>query len=874
MKRARLIAGAAVAALLAGFSFTACVNESPEINYQVEYTHKSDFTEVLNAINSQTTTIADKIAAVEAAIKNGTATLQEASKALKEAIVKSLDNQTTTLADKIAGVTSAVNSQALTLKDKLEILDKTIADGVLTLEEASKAMKEALVAELKDQTKTLDEKLADVKTAIDDQTIALSDKIDILTAAVDNQTVTLDEALKAIDESVQDQTERFEAKFDLINSTIETGAADIKTAINRFKKTMKAAIEAGVEKLDQAIADMRDALATSIDNQTITIEEGLAAVEEAIDDQTTMLETQLGLINKTIEKGCTDIKTAIKNFKKVMKAAIEAGVEKLDQAIADMRDALATAIDDQTITLEEGLAAVEEAIDDQTTMLETQLDLINTTIETGAADIKTAIKSFKKVMKAAIEAGVTTLETAIDDLCEALYTAITEQTVSLEDGLEAVATAVDDQTIVIKRQLKLIRAALEDTTQSDAIISALGDIKTAVEGIDSKEALEEIAESIADLTSAVENLDIDNTGIIEAIDALELTVTVTGGGSSDPSNPGDNTDTPDNPGTLEDGVWYKLDDYTAYASEYTAQNFASGAKEKIRTISTPAVFGPDDEITNEDTRYPYFQWTGGSHAAGIVSVSMARDDQSDDVLFTYTEDGVTYARIYKKINTFSVSTKSGYVHSSSFISDALVNGLYDSVYRSIHLDSSSNFYTARIDLLYQGDIDIDNPDTLEDGVWYKLDEYTVYANVNTANNTTNYTIGTKIEHFSNPKVVGPGETISGLDADFPYLTWTAGSKKVTEGIPDMNDKVLSVAAVGRVAESTTYYKKVTTVNGIVFCRKYAATFSITPAMTDGYYASGANYGIDATTYAPSSNGSFIMSLEDQNSVHFIVDTRN
>ncbi|MBQ0144094.1 MAG: hypothetical protein KBS78_02810, partial [Bacteroidales bacterium] len=229
MKRARLIAGAAVAALLAGFSFTACVNESPEINYQVEYTHKSDFTEVLNAINSQTTTIAEKIAAVETAIKNGTATLQEASKALKEAIVKSLDNQTTTLADKIAGVTSAVNSQALTLKDKLEILDKTIADGVLTLEEASKAMKEALVKELQDQTKTLDEKLADVKTAIDDQRIALCDKIDILTEAVDNQTLTLDEALKAIDETVQDQTTRFEAKFDLIHSTIETGAADIKT---------------------------------------------------------------------------------------------------------------------------------------------------------------------------------------------------------------------------------------------------------------------------------------------------------------------------------------------------------------------------------------------------------------------------------------------------------------------------------------------------------------------------------------------------------------------------------------------------------------------------------------------------------------------
>ena len=332
---------AVLTAVFASFAFSSCVNEAPEINYVVEYTHNSDFSSIIEAIKSQSTTISQKLDAVKTAVSEGFMTMEEASSALKDALVESLENQNTTLSD----IRQAIESQNLLLEDKLDLLT----------------------------------------AAVDNQTAALEDKLDLLTAAVDNQTVSLKEALGVIDTSIKDQTKALQAKLDLINETIETGAANLVDAIAAFEETMDEALAAFEETMDEDLQDltqatniqtiaigmMGNAIVNAINNGVTTLEDALAAIEEAIDNQTTALEAQLVVIAQAIEQaastvegaiddGAVTIEEALEALGGVIEGAIEGGVEDITGALSDFADAVAESIDGNTEQLEAIVGKLEE----------------------------------------------------------------------------------------------------------------------------------------------------------------------------------------------------------------------------------------------------------------------------------------------------------------------------------------------------------------------------------------------------------------------------------------------------------------------------------------------------------------------------------
>ena len=310
--RIKRILLAASAAVLASFAFSSCVNEAPEINYVVEYTHNSDFSSIIEAIKSQSTTIAQKLDAVQAAVSEGFLTMEEASSALKDALVESLNTQNATLSD--------------------------------------------------------------IQQAIVSQNLLLEDKLDVLTAAVNNQTATLQDALDYIDASIQDQTQTLEAKLELINETIETGAANLVEALEAFEETMDEDLQGLTQATNIqtiAIGMVGNAIVNAINNGVTTLEEALAAIEEAIDDQTTVLETQLAVIAQAIEQAASTVEDAIGEaaltiddaldaLGGVIEDAIEGGVDDITGALSDFADALVDSIGDNTDQLEAIVGKLED----------------------------------------------------------------------------------------------------------------------------------------------------------------------------------------------------------------------------------------------------------------------------------------------------------------------------------------------------------------------------------------------------------------------------------------------------------------------------------------------------------------------------------
>ena len=307
---------AATAVAIASFAFSSCVNEAPEINYVVEYTHNSDFSSIIAAINSQTNSIAEKLAAVETAVKNGFLSMEEASGALKDALVESLNNQNASLSD--------------------------------------------------------------IQQAIASQNLLLEDKLDVLNAAIATQTATLDDALESIEMSVDTQTEALKAKLDLLAETIETGSVNIVDALNEFEETMDEAIGSLEDTVDDGFGDVTQAtnaqttamgimtasIVRAISNGVTTLSQALADIEEAIDDQTDTLEAELEVIAGAIADNATTISEAMEALGEVIEGAIEQGVSDLDDIIDDFADALTDSIGDNTDQLEAIAGSLAQFLED------------------------------------------------------------------------------------------------------------------------------------------------------------------------------------------------------------------------------------------------------------------------------------------------------------------------------------------------------------------------------------------------------------------------------------------------------------------------------------------------------------------------------
>ena len=76
----------AVLCAIAPLFFASCVNEAPEINFKVDYTHNSDFTGIIAALNSQTTKLEAKMDLLKKAVDDNTLTMGQKVEALTTAI--------------------------------------------------------------------------------------------------------------------------------------------------------------------------------------------------------------------------------------------------------------------------------------------------------------------------------------------------------------------------------------------------------------------------------------------------------------------------------------------------------------------------------------------------------------------------------------------------------------------------------------------------------------------------------------------------------------------------------------------------------------------------------------------------------------------
>ena len=188
----------------------ACNNEPSSINIALE----PDYRGILETISQSTQPLADKLALIEAAQRNGLADNQKAIEMIRQAVA----------------------SMGGTLEEKLD----------------------AILAAVKSQTTDLETKLALVEAAVTSGFADSSAAQGLLLEAIDSLGGTLEEKLTAIENAIGDTSTALSSKLALIETALVNGFADEKTALSM--------VQTALDALKGQLANMDDGLSNAIDD--------------------------------------------------------------------------------------------------------------------------------------------------------------------------------------------------------------------------------------------------------------------------------------------------------------------------------------------------------------------------------------------------------------------------------------------------------------------------------------------------------------------------------------------------------------------------------------------------------------------------------
>ena len=338
--------------------------------------------------NAYTDGKADELnAAIEAAKTSVTdaytAAINAAKEELNAAIILKAD--TATLNEKVEtleGLITAAEMAAKKYADDQDAalkaeLDSTIEDAKVEVTNgytaAVNAAKEELNAAiiLKADTATLNEKVAELNTAIANAEKAAKDYADQMDADLKAQlesTVTeaKNAATKYADDVVKAAKEELNAAIAGGDSALDQKILNLSTALENAKLALEEADKANKEALEEADRVNREALENSIKSAESSLKIAVNKVAYDLEQAEKELTNAIAAGDKKLNDKIDGLEKALDNAKAALEAADKADREALDAAIAEGDKALDAAIKkvaDQLAALDRELDSVKSELD-------------------------------------------------------------------------------------------------------------------------------------------------------------------------------------------------------------------------------------------------------------------------------------------------------------------------------------------------------------------------------------------------------------------------------------------------------------------------------------------------------------------------------
>lgn len=481
-----------------GFLMNSCENKAPEINYSVKYEHKTDFSGIISALNNGSLTLAQALAKVGDDL---TAKLD-----LLTAII---EDQTVTTAQKLEAIniavkmnTDALNDQTEAVKAQSALFRVAFDAGIMTLKDAIELCGSNLSA-----------KLGAIVAAIESQTSTQAEKMEALKTAID----AVNQQMKAQGEANQKSMEALGA---VIESAINNQATDLKTILNTINTTMDekatalaAAITIGNQNIVAELKAMLLQDDTLMNALTNAVKDGSASIACSIRILDGHVTAQLTLIKEAIKSGNANLVEATNGVKSIIASTSATHAQKLDAlkaAIEGVTEKIATESEANRENTNEALDAlggvIVDAIKTETTTLWGILYSINSTISDKANAIASVIKNGDD----SIVAELADLISQDNTLMTALTTAVSNGSTSIKDAVGALGGHISAQTTLLVQALN---------TNSGNIVDALNAVKNVITNASATQAnkLDVINAAIGAVTTQLGTNATTNKQALEAL---------------------------------------------------------------------------------------------------------------------------------------------------------------------------------------------------------------------------------------------------------------------------------------------------------------------------------------------------------------------
>lgn len=345
-----------------------------------------------------------------------------------------------------------------------------------------------IVKALQDQTMSISKRLELLEDAMKSQTMTVSEKMNLLDAALKNLTMTLSQKMELLTKAYENGVLKYEEmtgklvdEIRLMNATttekLEAQTSDLVTKLDLIEKALSLIAEKAEDGFDRN-AEAIGLVKAAVESLTGSMEEKLAAIESAIKSQTTELGSKMSLIE----------------------AAVSAGFADNAKAIGLVEDAIGSLEG----TVETKLDAVKRAVNRQTKELGQKMNLIRAAVRNGLVKNAEAID----LVKQAVES----LEGAMDEKLDAINKAVGDQTGALSEKLAAIEGAIQGGLVGEDSTLGLVKKAIDALnatagTANDKLDAIKDAIDSPMSGLNVK--LDAIKEAVAKgLASVTEKQDL------------------------------------------------------------------------------------------------------------------------------------------------------------------------------------------------------------------------------------------------------------------------------------------------------------------------------------------------------------------------------
>lgn len=434
--------------LLASVVLTACDAEPVKVSVTME----SDYSQIIDAINSANQTLTTKMALIESALSQGFADNREAQELLRQALA-SLSG---TAAEKLAAVEAAVKSQTASLELKLGLIEAALTGGFADASAQQKLLQAAIQA----LSGTMEEKLALIDGAIKSQTASLETKLGLIEAAISGSLAEASSQQELLRTALESLQGTLEEKLALVEAAVKSQTVSLETKLGLIEQSVTEGLSGNQESL-LLIQKALDALEG-------TLETKLASVEAAIKSETAGLEGKLALIEAAAKKGFADSAQQ----QKLILQAVEALSGTLDAKLTAISTVMASQQTELDIKLGLLDAAVEKGYTDRGTV-QSQLLIAIQSLEGDASAKLASITSAVSKETASLWARLVLIETAFNE-------GLSDEATALGQIEQAISNSTAEEGIVngIVKKIQAIK-----TTLNENVTTALGDIFTSINNL-------------------------------------------------------------------------------------------------------------------------------------------------------------------------------------------------------------------------------------------------------------------------------------------------------------------------------------------------------------------------------------------------------